>query len=123
MKKLWVVIVFLVMSINLQADDFEKAEKLCEGGDATGCLNLGTMYVKGEGVNQDSFKAVKFYEKACDGGDAQGCLNLGLMYSNGEGVRQNDNKAKELFGKELFGKACDGGVSYGCKNYAILNKK
>jgi hypothetical protein len=28
-----------------------------------GCYNLGLMYKKGEGVKQDDFKALKFYQK------------------------------------------------------------
>lgn len=102
-------------------NDFKEATKLwgkvCDGGNANGCSNLGFMYENGKGVKQDYFKAVKLYTKACDGGNTSGCTNIGIMYANGQGVKQSNSKAKELFGK-----ACDGGEAEGCKNYAILNE-
>jgi TPR repeat protein len=73
------------------------------------------MYEKGEGVRQDSFKAVELLTKACDGGAAAGCANLGVMYSKGEGVRQDNGKALAMYGK-----ACDLKLEEGCKEYARL---
>ena len=73
------------------------------------------MYANGEGIRQDSFKAVELYQKACDGGNATGCVNLGVLYRKGEGVRKDDSKALNLFGK-----ACDLKDELGCKNFAIL---
>uniref|UniRef100_UPI0026F2B4C3 tetratricopeptide repeat protein n=1 Tax=Campylobacter showae TaxID=204 RepID=UPI0026F2B4C3 len=56
--------------------DYQKAaqlyQKACDGGELRGCNNLGTLYVKGQGVNQDYQKAAQLYQKACDGGDAKG---------------------------------------------------
>ncbi|MDD7600772.1 MAG: tetratricopeptide repeat protein, partial [Campylobacter sp.] len=57
------------------------------GGEMHGCGNLGTMYAKGEGVEEDLDKAVQLFKKACDGGNMHGCFNLGLMYAFGSGVR------------------------------------
>jgi TPR repeat protein len=92
--------------------------KACDGGYAIGCSNLGSMYLNGDGVRQDKFKAVELYTKACDGRNAGGCSNLGVMYDNGDGVRQDKSKALQLFGK-----ACDMKNEGGCKNYAILKNQ
>jgi len=47
-------------------------KKACDGGDAKGCNNLGFLYDKGHGVQQNYSIAAKYYKKACDGGDALG---------------------------------------------------
>ena len=133
-KVLFGVLVSIVFGVLVFADTFsdgmkayesgnhKKAvtlfNKACEGGNATGCNNLGLMYDNGQGVKQDYHQAVKLYTKACEGGNAAGCSNLGLMYANGQGVKQDYHQAKELFGK-----ACDGGEQVACDNYAILNKQ
>ena len=105
------------ISTSLSASTFNENKKACDGGDASGCENLGLDYVKGRGVKQNYFKAAKLFAKACDGGNAEGCSNLGVSYTNGTGVKQSYTKAKMYFGK-----ACDGGNADGCRNYAILNK-
>ena len=127
--------IFLVLLIPAYAlaDDFDDAlkaynqgnyskaaelfQKVCDGGDALGCNNLGVMYAKGKGVKQDYFKAVELFQKACDSGIAEGCYNLGLRYTNGQGVKQDFVKAKYFFGK-----ACDMELQQGCDNYRKLNE-
>ena len=118
----------------LFANDFDKAinlydqgnfakavqlfQKACDGGDASGCSDLGVLYANGQGVKQDYFKAVELYQKACDGGHASGFYNLGVSYANGQGVKQDKSKAKQLFGK-----ACDMRLQQGCEAYRILNEQ
>ena len=91
--------------------------KSCDGGEADGCNNLGVLYVTGEGVKQDYFKAKILFTKTCDSGKADGCTNLGNLYYNGLGVQQDHIKAKTLYIK-----ACDSGSDEGCRKYAILIK-
>jgi hypothetical protein len=55
-------------------------EKACENGNAKGCLALGTLYEKGDGVVQNKYKAVSLYTQACNGGERHGCSNIALMY-------------------------------------------
>ena len=93
-----------------------KLQKACNEGNALGCANLGAMYVTGEGIKQDYFKAVKLFQKACNGGNALGCFGLGNMYEFGLGVKQDYTKAK-LF----YGKGCDMGFQDGCDGYRRLN--
>ena len=49
MKKILLVgILLLGMSLSLNASDFEKYKKDCDGGEAKGCSNLGLMYLGGK---------------------------------------------------------------------------
>ncbi len=81
----------------------------CDGGNALGCFNLGTLYERGQGVTQDFGQARTLYQKGCDGGNANGCFNLGLLYENGLGVTLDYGQARTLYQK-----GCDGGSAKGC---------
>ena len=43
--------------------------KACDGGNMSGCNNLGYMYRQALGVTQDYTRARQLYTKACDGGE------------------------------------------------------
>lgn len=62
---------------------------LAEKGQVTAQYNLGVMYFKGEGVQQNYAEAAKWYRKAAEQGYAKAQYNLGLLYYNGQGVTQN----------------------------------
>ncbi len=47
--------------------DAERHKNGCDGGDVFSCALLGSMYQWGDGVGQDSLKAIEYYEKGCDG--------------------------------------------------------
>lgn len=128
-------------------------EKACDGGDATGCFNLGIMYANCRGVTKDEAKAVQLYQKACDGGYAAGCNNVRALsviackagdaqwcLDGGRWVqnmlqRKRQNRAPEgvklnegwpsFFGEasKLFQQACDGGDLKGCVTLAELYDK
>ncbi len=66
---------------------------LAEQGDAEAQNNLGVMYLKGEGVAQDSKAAVQWYSKASEQGHASAQIILGFMYSQGLGVLQDKIRA------------------------------
>ena len=51
--------------------------------------NLGIMYGKGNGVQQDYAEAVRWYRLAADQGFAGAQVNLGVMYDTGRGVPQD----------------------------------
>lgn len=99
-----------------KAKDYQKAkelfEKACDDKDAKACLNLGLLYAKGQGVEQNYQKAREFLQKACDGNDALACYNLGLLYKKGQGVKQNSQQTKTLFNK-----ACYFGFQNACEYY------
>ena len=84
MKKVFILLVVLC-SVGFSKDltelgseaykkgDYQKAaeliKKACDSGEVRGCLGLGILYQKGQGVKQDYQKAAQFYQKACDGGE------------------------------------------------------
>jgi uncharacterized protein len=54
-------------------------------GDARAQYNLGSMYVRGEGVPEDYAEAARWYAKAADGGNVNAQSQLGHMYTIGRG--------------------------------------
>ena len=64
-----------------------------EAGDATGQFVLGTMYDKGQGVEQDYGEAAKWYRKAAEHGRVEAQYQIGFMYEMGRGVKQDDAEA------------------------------
>ena len=61
--------------------------------------NLGYCFDKGEGVEQNSTKAVELYTKAAEKGNSAAMFNLGHIFEMGEGVEQNLAKAVEWYTK------------------------
>ena len=96
MKKIMMAIL-LTMSLN--ASEFEDIKKACYSGDANKCDELGSMYDLGLGVNEDKTKAVEYYDKACKGNSAMGCASLMSCYEYGQGIDVNKSKAIEIFTK------------------------
>ena len=72
---------------------------LAEAGDAKAQYNLAVLYEKGEGVAQDSDKALAWYQKAAEAGNVNAQYNLGLAYETGEGVTQDYGKARAYYEK------------------------
>lgn len=68
-------------------------------GDASAQVNLGVMYLRGEGVARNVAKAVALFQRAADQGNATAQVNLGLMYAKGEGVAPDLNKGLDLLRK------------------------
>ena len=106
-------------------NDYFNAKKYYEIGcnkvgnmQAESCYNLGVMYVEGQGVRQDYYRARELYKKACDMKHASACNNLGFLYGKGQGVKQNHSIAKQYYGK-----ACDLGSQIGCDNYKLPNNQ
>jgi TPR repeat protein len=55
-------------------------------GDADSQVNLGNMYYKGQGVEQDCKQAKYHYELAAEQGLADAQYKLGYLYYSGHGV-------------------------------------
>jgi hypothetical protein len=81
----------------------------CEGGDAGGCAELGSIYETGRGVTRDEARAVLLYQRACDAAVIAACTSLGRMYMSGSGVGKDGVRAIALFRL-----ACDRGHAPGC---------
>lgn len=73
--------------------NYEKSFSLynynCKRGFASGCYNLGRLYLSGKGVKQSFEKTFSLYSQACNGGSPGGCTGLGGLYERGDGVEHN----------------------------------
>ena len=70
----------------VRQDKFKAVElytKACDGGDASGCSNLGVMYSNGEGVRLDKKRALALFGKACDMKEERGCKNYAKLKGQG----------------------------------------
>ena len=59
--------------------------------------NLGYLYYKGQGVEQDYPTAIKWFQLSAAQGNAMAQTNLGIAYAKGLGVTQNYNEAVNWF--------------------------
>lgn len=81
----------------ITAADVKKIIAHAEGGDALGQLGLGLLYLRGEGVSQDTKEAAKWIQLAADQGNADGQLMLGTMFFEGIGFQKDYVRATALF--------------------------
>ncbi len=68
------------------ATALEEWTPLVEQGHADALTNLGVLYNKGQGVNQDHGAALKLWTLASEQGQPDAQTNLGLLYVHGKGV-------------------------------------
>lgn len=86
--------------------------------DSQGCVNVGILYKKGEGITQNFSKAAGLYEKACELEHSAGCNNLAILYENGEGVKKDISKARKFYNQ-----ACKMESNKACANLRNLRIK
>ena len=72
---------------------------LIEKGSTKAMDEMGNMFLKGEGVNQDYPTAMQYYKPASDLGNAQAAYHLAKMYQEGYGVKQDFAQAFEYYDK------------------------
>ena len=93
--------------------------KGCKNENVYSCIELGKLYVYGDGIKANSKKAKKLFKKACKKGYTGACYQLGrLYYQGGDGVKQNKRKAKAAFGS-----ACTYGHDHACDMYRKLDNQ
>ncbi len=66
-------------------------------GDSAGMVDLGGMYLLGNGVEEDFGNAAQWFRKAAAAGNPAAMYDLGTMYENGQGVTEDRDKARQLF--------------------------
>lgn len=85
--------------------DFDTAlhiwEKESKSKNDQAMVNLGLMYLKGEGVKKDYLKAKKLFDEASEYDNDSANFNLALMYQTKIGVEEDIKKAKEYFRKAV----------------------
>jgi hypothetical protein len=62
-------------------------------------FNLGTLYLRGAGVERNDEVAAHWITKAADAGCPTAMAALGHLYAHGVGVRHDEQKARELVQK------------------------
>ena len=88
---------------------------LAESGDAAAQYLLGSLYVEGNGVEQDDAKALLWFQRAADQGDAAAQYNVGASYAGGRGVEKSYTDAAKWFRR-----AADQGVAFAQLNLGLL---
>ena len=130
-----IISIVILLSTNLFASllsegiaEYEKGNKKlasdfyikgCKEKDVYSCIELGKLYITGEGIKANNRKAKKLFAKACTMGYTSGCYHLGrLYYQGGDGIKQNKKKAKAAFGS-----ACTYGHDHACDMYRRLDNQ
>ncbi|MBL4906876.1 MAG: sel1 repeat family protein [Sneathiella sp.] len=72
---------------------------LARSNDPAAMRNIGHLYRRGLGVEQNFKKALSWYKQAAEMGFDRAQANLATMYLKGEGVDQNYKKASEWFSR------------------------
>jgi serine/threonine protein kinase len=70
-----------------------------KAGNSAGMVDLGGMYLLGNGVEEDFETAAQWFEKGTAAGNPAAMYDLGTMYENGQGVVEDRDKAKQLFSR------------------------
>jgi|GEM_PF-3806450 len=94
----------------------ELLTRSADAGYVVAILELGRMYVAGDGVIQNKETAFSWYKKAADKGDPVGEYKIGMMYLRGRGVRRSYDEAAAWLKK-----AADQGYPRAQTNYGSLH--
>ena len=80
-------------------ESLSEFQRLAEQGAAEAQFSLGFAYDIGDGVMQDSAKAIEWYRKAAEQNHVRAQFSLGVAYDIGDGVPQNSAEAAEWYRK------------------------
>jgi len=88
-----------ILYCNLEKPDYDKAfvafKQAGKAGSPIAMNNIGCLYLRGYGVDQNYRKALKWFKKSSERGSVAAKYNIGMMYMNGFGVKVNFAKAEE----------------------------
>ena len=80
--------------------DYAKAMKIFKAdGSAVAQLNIGVMYLQGQGVRKDMREANKWFLKAAIRGNTQAQNNIAYSYLEGIGIQKDEREAVKWFRK------------------------
>lgn len=88
-KKLW------IRALKIVPENINSNPRVWETWRTYVEARLGTMYLDGDGAQQDYDEALRYLTRAASAGDALAQNNLAYMYAVGKGVEQNHQKAVE----------------------------
>ncbi len=89
--------VVLLRAPNRGKEGLEVLQQCAASGNSRALLEMGTLYVTGNGVEKNTAKGKAMLEQASAKGEATAFETLGLMYESGEGVEKSDAKAVENY--------------------------
>jgi TPR repeat protein len=87
--------------------------KSADQGNSQAQLNLGVMYQKGFGTEENNEQAVSWFRKSAEQGNSDAQLNLGAMYQYGDGVDKSNEQAVSWYRKSADQDNRDAQVSLG----------
>jgi len=113
LKRRWALLTVVLLAVSpVSADfqaaldaynsgDFETAHgewlPLAENGSAAAQFNIGMMFERGEGREQDLPKAAEWYLRAAENDFARAQFRLGEMFEAGQGLEQDLVQARKWF--------------------------
>lgn len=84
--------------------------------DGVACRLTGSLYLQGEGVEQNTATAMQYFEKGCQFGDEEdSCYIIGSAYLTGLGVSGDEEKALTYLTK-----SCNAGNQEACSEKEIF---
>ncbi|CAM3586382.1 Localization factor PodJL [Vibrio aerogenes CECT 7868] len=83
----------LILTFSVGASDFETLKSLAIGRDSQAQYQLGQMYQRGEGVEQDEAQAFYWIEQAAENGNTQAQAEVAEAYLTGKGTPQDNEQA------------------------------
>lgn len=75
------------------AEAIKKYREIAKQGNVVAQQLLGSLYMNGQGVEQDITKAIYWFQKAADQDEAIAQYYLGILYLEGKDVEQDNSKA------------------------------
>lgn len=96
MKKTWMLMVFLCISLMAWGQDIETIRAKAQAGDPEAQVELGYAYSYGKGITKNEEEAIKWYHKAAEQGYGDSYYHLGLIYKY---VKNNKSEAIKWFKK------------------------
>ena len=97
MKQLLLFATLLIGSLAVQAQSIEALRDSVAAGNLNSQVDLALLYLFGEGVDQDTEKAMSLIRDAADKGNRYGELWMGLCYKNAYGVETDYDEAFRWF--------------------------
>ena len=97
------LLVLLLFQVGIQEYEAlaenENIQIAAQKGDAEAQYRLGTMHLRGQGIEKNEEQAVVWFQKAAEQGNVNAQYTLSQMYRTGRGVPKNTAKAKEWLQK------------------------
>ena len=97
MKQLLLFATLILGSLAVQAQSIEALRDSVAAGNLNSQVDLALLYLFGEGVDQDTEKAMSLIRDAADKGNRYGELWMGLCYKNAYGVETDYDEAFRWF--------------------------